>query len=291
MSSNRFARPPRDAYLNGKGGSGKTFSVVQIAHSLARRNKRVLVVEVDPQDDTADRFAAGDLSRPTMAEVLDATNPCPITDAITACGWNVPEADYIHVAQGGYALEERLHETDKPGSQFRLRRALDALPDDMYDHVLLNADPSLGHLVQNCIAALDGEDDRVWITLIPERNEIKGGQRMATFVSYYRQHLMVPDLKFGGVIINKADTRLKLHKRYIAEMPSTFNDTDQGKPVPVLPHVVPFRARLAETQSESLPITSFNPSEREGVVEAIDGVTDVVIERGMKIEEDVIDGA
>jgi len=290
MSPNPTARAPRDAFLNGKGGSGKTFGVVQTAHALARRKKRVLVVEVDPQDDAADRLAAGDPSRQTMAEVLDPNNPCPITDAITPCGWDVPEAAYIHVAQGGYALEERLHETDKPGSQFRLRRALDQIPEDMYDHVLLNADPSLGHLVQNCIAALDGDDDRVWITLIPERNEIKGGLRMATFVSHYRHHLMVPNLRFGGVIINKADTRLKLHNRYIAEMAQTFKTVDQGSPVPVLPDVIPFRARLAETQSESLPITSFRPSECEGVVEAIDGLTDVIEARGMKAEEVAVSG-
>jgi len=291
MSSNLFVRPPRDAFLNGKGGSGKTFGVVQIAHALARRNKRVLVVEVDPQDDTADRLDAGDPTRLTMAEVLDPHNPRPITDAITACGWDVPEAPYIHVAQGGYMLEDRLHETDRPGSQFRLRRALDALPADMYDHVLLNADPSLGHLVQNCIAALDGAQDRVWITVIPERNEIKGGMRMATFVSNFRQHLMVPNLKFGGVIINKADTRLKLHNRYIDEMPTSFKAIDQGNPVPVLPHVIPFRARLAETQSESLPITSFRPSECEGVIESIDALTDVVIARGMEEQEEILNGA
>lgn len=276
MSTSKPDRASRHAFLNGKGGSGKTFNVVQTAHALARMNKSVLVVEVDPQDDAADRLDAGDLDRPTMAEVLAPTNPCPITDAITVCGWDVPEAPYIHVAQGGYALEERLHETDKPGSQFRLRRALDQLPPGMYDHVLLNADPSLGHLVQNCIAALDGDDDRVWITVIPERNEVKGGLRMASFIANYRDHLMVPRLQFGGVIINKADKRLKLHNKYINAMPSDFKAVDAGNPVPVVPHIIPFRARLAETQSESLPITSFQPSEREGVIEAIDALAAVV---------------
>lgn len=276
MSTTQSGRASRHAFLNGKGGSGKTFNVVQTAHALARDKKRVLVVEVDPQDDAADRLAAGDVSRPTMAEALAPVNPCPITDAITVCGWDVPEAPYIHVAQGGYALEERLHETDKPGSQFRLRRALDQLPPDTYDYVLLNADPSLGHLVQNCIAALDGSDDRVWITVIPERNEIKGGLRMASFIANYREHLMVPNLQFGGVIVNKADKRLKLHNRYINLMPDDFKKIDNGNAVPVLPHVIPFRARLAETQSECLPITSFQPSEREGVVEAIDALARVL---------------
>lgn len=298
MTSKTTIAPPeraaRDGFYNGKGGSTKTTDIILTATALAKRGYMVLVPDMDSQGDITERFRARDKDKPTMADVLlpVGKDPVPITEAITVCGWGDdikadkgthpwPWVKRIHVIQGHHELADREKEAAEPGSHFRLRRALDQLPPNYYHHILIDTRPELGHMVQNAAAALAGKNDRAWLSLIPTEPEVRGAVRMGMFLSSWRDSLMIPDLRFGGVILNRTQAT-RLHNTMIDQMASRFAKADAGGPIPIVPVSIPDRIRMAEANSEYKPIYAYPTSERGGLDEASEALADVVIARGVE---------
>lgn len=135
--------------INNKGGVGKTTTTVNVAAGLARRGRRVLVVDLDSQGSASLSLGVDhdDLS-PSSAEVL--FGKCPIQDAIRSTG--VEKVDLItgslELANADVRLKQR------EGGQYRLASVLEEVEDD-YETILIDCAPSTSILSVCALVAAD----------------------------------------------------------------------------------------------------------------------------------------
>lgn len=135
--------------INNKGGVGKTTTTVNVAAGLARRGRRVLVVDLDSQGSASLSLGVDhdDLS-PSSAEVL--FGKCPIEDAIRSTGFEKVDliTGSLELANADVRLKQR------EGGQYRLASVLEEVEDD-YETILIDCAPSTSILSVCALVAAD----------------------------------------------------------------------------------------------------------------------------------------
>lgn len=235
----------RVAFSNNKGGAAKTTWCKEIAASLARRGRDVLVIDMDPQANLTRRMGVvedPDNPRPTVSEAIKADQANCIADVIVPCGWDDPTAARIDVVPSRIDLETRVSEAALLGSVLRLRTALGDQTDD-YDWVLIDCAPSMGHLTHLALAA----SDAVLIPVVPEYDHVVGGKRMVEFIADYRTMLHSPDLEAIGVLVGGLRSNTALHSFHVDGLGEVFGDIVWD---PFIPH----RTAIAEAQDRATPV-------------------------------------
>jgi chromosome partitioning protein len=138
------------ALANQKGGVGKTATAVNLGAALARQNKHVLIIDVDPQANAGICLLGPQVATltPTVLEVMRGT--APIAEAVKA----VPTVPGLDLLPCNITLS--LAESEFSGEVGRERFLLDALENaEGYDFVLIDCPPSLSLLTLNALAAAD----------------------------------------------------------------------------------------------------------------------------------------
>ncbi|MEU8901767.1 ParA family protein [Nocardia sp. NPDC048505] len=229
-----------------KGGVGKTTTTVNLAASLADLGRKVLVIDLDQQNDSTDCLGV-DLGPDdaTMWEVLNLKRELrvPLTSVIKQS-----EVAGVDVAPGSLALKE-LESGLGPGGQMRLARQLDEITG--YDYVLIDCPPALGELTTAALAAADD----VLTPLSPGPNEIKGLTRFASTVVEVQETLN-PDLEIRYLLVAAYDGRTQVSKDIQAALRRDWGDWDDGGA-----YVGPVRhtVRVAEATAAQQPISTFAP--------------------------------
>jgi chromosome partitioning protein len=153
-------QPTTIAMVNRKGGVQKTTTTVNTADALARRGKRVLVIDVDTQQASATTWIGGDLAvyaeRPELADVL--LGEAQPGDAITPS--TIAGVDLLRGSVRTVDAKDKLQQ--RPGRDLVFRKLLKQLPPAAYDYVFFDCPASLDGIV---IAALVAAD----IVIIPVR--------------------------------------------------------------------------------------------------------------------------
>lgn len=176
--SYRRGRRPDDklqvlAFLNFKGGSGKTTSAVHNAQRLALKGYRVLCVDIDPQASLTTLFGYQPeldfLNSGTIYDAIRYEDPLPLRDVILPTFFTG-----IDLAAGGLMLQEFEHETPQallnniqPPFYTRMAAALQDV-EDKYDVVVFDCPPQLGYLTMSALCASTG----VLITIVPNMLDI-----------------------------------------------------------------------------------------------------------------------
>lgn len=230
------------AFVNQKGGVGKTTSAISLGAFLGLLGQRVLLVDLDPQANATSSLGIDKRSvKNGTYEVLLGGQP-----AGPSILHNPRFKMSILPSSPALAgAEIELIELDH-----RERRLKDAIAQtsDRYDYVLIDCPPSLSLLTVNgLVAARDG----VIIPVQCEYLALEGLGQLTQTINQVRRSLF-PELSIRGVVLTMYDGRTRLAVDVVQEVRKYFPDQ-------VFEAVIPRSIRLAEAPSFGMPITLFAP--------------------------------
>ena len=229
------------AIANQKGGVGKTTTTVNLASALASRDKRVLVLDMDPQGNAGSGLgvSANELSK-GVYEVLTAS--VPVKDAIVSTV--APGVDLLPSGQRLFGAEVEL--VGSPERELILRKRLAGVREE-YDYVLADCPPSLGLLTVNTLTAADS----VMMPIQCEYYALEGLTQLLNAVRLIQQSLN-PQLEIEGILLTMYDTRLNLSREVAEEARKFFT----GR---VYETLIPRNVRLSEAPSYGKPVIQYDP--------------------------------
>lgn len=267
----------RRGFLNHKGGVGKTTTTVNLAAGLARRGKRVLVVDMDPSGNATRRLA---IAAPglTVGDVLAKPAKGAATAAVHRCGWDTPDALLIDVLPAALSLKDRDKEAALPNSHNRLNRVLYGLT-DAYDFTLFDCRPELGHLEQMVVRALDGDGDGYYLVVEPGADAIGGAYRLTQEVGEWADAMEVGAPALGVMVNLYADTNLHTGRTGSLTESLTPLDSDGNAIADAPPVLRPFirrAVRIAELQDLAEPPSGDPRLKREGHLDIFDSLAEAM---------------
>jgi len=201
------------AIANQKGGVGKTTTSVNLAASLGVLEKKVLLIDADPQANSTSGLGL-DVEGVEIGtyQLLEHTNSAK--DAIVKT--DTPNLDIIPAHIDLVAIEIEL--VDKDAREYMLKKALQDIKDD-YDFIFIDCAPSLGLLTLNALTA----SDSVIIPIQCEYFALEGlGKLLNTIKSVQKIHNAELDIE--GLLLTMYDSRLRLSNQVVEEVQKHFNN-------------------------------------------------------------------
>lgn len=227
------------AFMNQKGGVGKTTTTVNIGSIIANEhNRRVLLIDLDPQANLSDHLGLDpNHTEQSVYDVLiDGVDPRVVIRRVH--GFEVLPANLdLAGAEVELALLER--------RETRLREALAGIA-EQYDYILMDCPPSLGLLTLSGLVAANS----VIIAMEAEYLALRGMSQLIRTVERVGEALN-PGLDIAGVVFCRYDPRTTLAREVKAEVEAYL-------PGKVYETAVRQNVRLAEAPSRGLPITEYD---------------------------------
>ncbi|MDC1527764.1 ParA family protein [Gammaproteobacteria bacterium] len=232
------------AIANQKGGVGKTTTSVNLAASLARMNKKVLLVDLDPQGNAT--MGSGVEKNDLEASVYDLlVQQIPLQEIAVKSS----EGGFDLLPANGDLTAAEVELLDKEGRDHRLRDSLSQAGFG-YDYILIDCPPSLNMLTINALVAADG----VLIPMQCEYYALEGLSALSQTVQAVSAALN-PSLKIEGILRTMYDPRNKLSQEVSDQLIDHFGET-------VYRTIVPRNVRLAEAPSFGLPVIVYDKTSR-----------------------------
>ncbi len=230
------------AIANQKGGVGKTTTAINLGAGLGALERRVLLVDCDPQGN-ATRGLGADATPPHLYHAL--TGEAEAAAAIRPSGF--PNLDLIPAQRDLVGVEVEF--VGQEGWEGRLKGVLSKVVGD-YDLVLLDCPPSLGHITVSALTAANG-------VLVPLQCEYFALEGISELVSTVRrvQKGLNRRLDIAGILLTMYDERTNLCRDVADEIRRHFG-------AKVFETVVPRNIRLAEAPSHGLPIFQYDIKSR-----------------------------
>ena len=231
------------AVANQKGGVGKTTTTVNMSTILAKKGKKVLLVDTDPQGNATSGLGIEKEVELSTYDLLisdvpaeDIIQQTPIKNlSISPSNMNLAGAEVQLVSM--MSREQRMKEK------------LDTVKED-YDYILIDCPPSLGLITLNAFTAADS----VLIPVQCEYYALEGLGQLLNTVELVRKHLN-KNLYIEGALLTMYDIRTNLANQVVREVKKFF----QNK---VYRTVIPRNVKVSEAPSYGMPITIYDPKSK-----------------------------
>ncbi len=224
---------------NQKGGVGKTTTAVNLSSALAKKGKKVLLIDADPQGNATSGLGIEQeieksiydviINEVDMEETLKDTN----IKKLKVCPSNInlagAEVELVSLMSREHRLKERIDEIS-----------------EKFDYIFIDCPPSLGLITLNAFTA----SDSVLIPVQCEYYALEGLGQLINTINLVRRHLN-KNLEVEGAVLTMYDSRTNLSNQVVKEVKRYFEDR-------VYKTVIPRNIKLSEAPSYGMPISVYD---------------------------------
>ena len=230
--------------FNQKGGVGKTTTIINLGAAIGKKNKKVLIVDVDPQGNTTSGLGLNKRNLNTSTYDL-LINEIPIKESIVKTS-----AENVFLVPSNVELAGAEVELVKlENRELRLKKALEEVYSE-YDYIFIDCPPSLGVLSINALVA----SNSVLIPIQCEYYALEGVSQLVDTIKLVKRSLN-PSLEIEGVVLRMINGKTNLSIQVVDEVKKHF----RGK---VYTSIIPRNVRLAEAPSYGLSVIDYDPKSR-----------------------------
>jgi len=224
---------------NQKGGVGKTTTSVTLSAMLAKKGKRVLLIDADPQGNASSGLGFEKMPEISVYDVL--TSDVEIKEAIQTTAYKNLSICPSNINLAGAEVEL----VSMMSREHRLREKIEEVKEE-YNYIIIDCPPSLGLITLNAFTA----SDSILVPIQCEYYALEGLGQLVNTINLVKKHLNKA-VTIEGALLTMYDMRTKLSNQVVTEVKKFFNDK-------VYQTVIPRNIRLSEAPSYGVPITEYD---------------------------------